>query len=70
MIRAGLRPFDHTTLSMRPGLLVSLQYTLFGRARWMGRGLRLSAWALAPLLWLSDRFVAGDCLHMLAVKAR
>lgn len=69
MVRAGLRPVDHTTLSMRPALLVSLQYALFGRARWMGRGLRLTAWALAPLLWLSDRFVAGDCLHMLAVKA-
>jgi SAM-dependent methyltransferase len=68
LVRAGLRPVDHTTLSMRPALLVSLQYALFGRARWMGRGLRLCAWALAPLLWLLDRFVAGDCLHMLAVK--
>lgn len=70
MARAGLRPFDRTTLSMRPGLLLSLQYALFGRARWMGRGLRLSAWAVAPLLWMSDRFVAGDCLHMLAVRDR
>ncbi len=69
MARAGLRPVERTTLSMRPGLLVSLQYALFGRARWMGRGLRLAAWVLAPLLWLSDRFLAGDCLHMLAVKA-
>jgi 2-polyprenyl-3-methyl-5-hydroxy-6-metoxy-1,4-benzoquinol methylase len=68
MERAGLRPMAHTTVSMRPGLLVSLQYALFGQARWMGRGLRLSAWALAPLLWVLDRFVAGDCLHMVAVK--
>lgn len=68
MVRAGLRPVDHVTVSMRPGLLVSMQYALFGRARWMGRGLRLCAWALAPALWLLDRFVAGDCLHMLAVK--
>jgi 2-polyprenyl-3-methyl-5-hydroxy-6-metoxy-1,4-benzoquinol methylase len=68
MVRAGLRPVAHTTVSMRPGLLVSLQYALFGRARWMGRGLRLSAWAVAPLLWVLDRFVSGDCLHMVAVK--
>ena len=68
MVRAGLRPVAHMTVSMRPSLLVSLQYALFGRARWMGRGLRLSAWALAPLLWVLDRFVAGDCLHMVAVR--
>jgi SAM-dependent methyltransferase len=68
LVRAGLRPVDRTSVSMRPSLLVSLQYALFGRARWMGRGLRLGAWALAPLLLVLDRFVAGDCLHMLAVK--
>jgi len=68
MVRAGLRPVTQTTASMRPALLVSLQYAVFGRARWMGRGLRLAAWTLAPLLWMLDRFVAGDCLHMFAVK--
>jgi SAM-dependent methyltransferase len=68
MVRAGLEPLGHTTASMRPALLVSLQYAVFGRARFTGRGLRLAAWALAPLLWVLDRFVAGDCLHMLAAK--
>jgi 2-polyprenyl-3-methyl-5-hydroxy-6-metoxy-1,4-benzoquinol methylase len=68
LVRAGLRPVERTSVSMRPSLLMSLQYALFGRARWMGRGLRLGAWALAPLLLVLDRFVAGDCLHMLAVK--
>jgi 2-polyprenyl-3-methyl-5-hydroxy-6-metoxy-1,4-benzoquinol methylase len=69
MVRAGLRPVAQSTASMRPGLLVSLQYALFGRARWMGRGLRLAAWALAPLLLVLDRFVAGDCLHVFAAKS-
>jgi hypothetical protein len=32
MVRAGLRPVAQTTASMRPGLLVSLQYAAFGRA--------------------------------------
>lgn len=68
MVRAGLLPVAQRTASMRPALLVSLQYAVFGRARWTGRGLRLSAWALAPLLWVLDRFVAGDCLHMFATK--
>jgi 2-polyprenyl-3-methyl-5-hydroxy-6-metoxy-1,4-benzoquinol methylase len=67
MERAGLRPVARTTASMRPALLLSLQYAAFGRARWTGRGLRLAAWAVAPLLWMLDRFVAGDCLHMFAV---
>jgi 2-polyprenyl-3-methyl-5-hydroxy-6-metoxy-1,4-benzoquinol methylase len=64
---AGLRPVGRTTASMRPGLLVSLQYAAFGRARFTGRGLRLAAWALAPLLWMLDCFAEGDCLHMFAV---
>jgi SAM-dependent methyltransferase len=68
--RAGLRPVGHATASMRPGLLISLQYLAFGRARWTGRGLRLAAWAIAPLLWVLDRFAAGDCLHMFAVRER
>jgi 2-polyprenyl-3-methyl-5-hydroxy-6-metoxy-1,4-benzoquinol methylase len=68
MVRAGLHPVAQSTASMRPALLGSLQYALFGRARWTGRGLRIAAWALAPLLWVLDRFVAGDCLHMLAIK--
>lgn len=68
MARAGLRPVARTTASMRPGLLMSLQYAVFGRARWTGRGSRLAAWALAPLLWVLDRFAEGDCLHVLAVR--
>jgi SAM-dependent methyltransferase len=68
MRRAGLRPVAKTTASMRPALLLSLQYAAFGRARWTGRGLRLAAWAVAPLLWTLDRFTAGDCLHMFAVR--
>jgi 2-polyprenyl-3-methyl-5-hydroxy-6-metoxy-1,4-benzoquinol methylase len=67
MTRAGLHPVEQVFASMRPGLLVSLQYAAFGRARWTGRGLRLAAWALAPLLWVLDRLAAGDCLHMFAV---
>lgn len=68
MARAGLRPVARTTASMRPGLLMSVQYAVFGRARWTGRGARLVAWALAPLLWALDRFAAGDCLHVFAVR--
>jgi 2-polyprenyl-3-methyl-5-hydroxy-6-metoxy-1,4-benzoquinol methylase len=67
--RAQLQPVARTTASMRPALLLSLQYAAFGRARWSGRGLRLAAWAVAPALWALDRFVAGDCLHMFAVRA-
>lgn len=67
MRRAGLRPVAKTTASMRPALLLSLQYAAFGRARWSGRGLRLAAWAVAPLLWVLDRFLDGDCLHIFAV---
>ena len=66
--RAGLRPVARTTVSMRPALLLSLQYAAFGRVRWNGRGLRLAAWAMAPLLWALDRFADGDCLHMFAVR--
>ena len=66
--RAGLRPVARTTASMRPALLLSLQYAAFGEARWNGRGLRLAAWAIAPALWALDRFAAGDCLHMFAVR--
>jgi 2-polyprenyl-3-methyl-5-hydroxy-6-metoxy-1,4-benzoquinol methylase len=65
--RAGLRPVARTTVSMRPALLLSLQYAAFGRVRWNGRGLRLAAWAIAPLLWALDRVADGDCLHMFAV---
>ncbi len=67
MTHAGLRPVEQVYASMRPGLLVSLQYAAFGRVRWNGRGLRVAAWLIAPLLWVLDRFAAGDCLHMFAV---
>ncbi len=66
--RAGLRPVARTTVSMRPALLLSLQYAAFGRPRWNGRGLRLAAWAMAPLMWALDRVADGDCLHMFAVR--
>lgn len=68
LLRARLHPVARTTASMRPALLLSLQYAAFGQARWSGRGLRLAAWAIAPALWALDRCVAGDCLHMFAVR--
>lgn len=68
LARAGLRPVARTTASMRPALLLSLQYAAFGETRWSGRGLRLAAWAIAPLLWMLDRIAPGDCLHMFAVR--
>jgi 2-polyprenyl-3-methyl-5-hydroxy-6-metoxy-1,4-benzoquinol methylase len=68
IVRAGLTPNARTYASMRPSLLLSLQYTAFGRARWSGRGLRLAAWAIAPLLLALDRVSPGDCLHMFAVR--
>jgi 2-polyprenyl-3-methyl-5-hydroxy-6-metoxy-1,4-benzoquinol methylase len=66
MERAGLGPVAQTTASMRPSLLLSLQYAAFGCVRWNGRGLRLAAWAAALPLILLDRVVAGDCLHVFA----
>lgn len=64
----GVRPVATNTASMRPSILMSLQYVIFGRARFTGRGLRLAAWAFAPVLWLIDRVADGDCLHVLAVR--
>lgn len=66
--RAGLEPVAHGTATMRPSPVGSFQYALFGRLRYDGRGFRLLAWALAPLAALSDRFGAGDCLHLTAIK--
>jgi len=63
---AGLRPVEITAASMRPSPLGSFQYATLGRLRFEGRGFRLLAWALAPLLFLSDRLAAGDCLHLVA----
>ncbi|MGN6257813.1 MAG: class I SAM-dependent methyltransferase [Solirubrobacterales bacterium] len=65
---AGLRPVETTTASMRPSPLGSLQYATLGRLRFEGRGFRLLAWALAPLLFLSDRLLEGDCLHLVAER--
>lgn len=65
---AGLRPVETTAASMRPSPLGSLQYATFGNLRYEGRGFRLLAWALAPLLFLSDRFFEGDCLHLVAER--
>jgi len=65
---AGLRPLETTAASMRPSPLGSLQYATVGSLRYEGRGFRLLAWALAPLLFLSDRLFEGDCLHLVAER--
>jgi SAM-dependent methyltransferase len=65
---AGLRPVEISAASMRPSPLGSLQYTTLGRLRFEGRGFRILAWALAPLLFLSDRLFEGDCLHLVAER--
>ncbi len=64
--RAGLETVATGSATMRPSPLGSLQYAGFGRLRFAGRGFRLLAWAITPLLLLSDRVAAGDCLHLLA----
>jgi SAM-dependent methyltransferase len=66
--RAGLQPLEFRTASMRPGLLMSLQYACFGRPVFNGRGLRWAAWATAPALLASDLVAEGDCLHMFATR--
>ena len=66
--RAGLRPISTSTVSMRPSLLASLQYTAFGSMRFGGRRVRLLEWATAPLLLLGDRIGKGDCLHLTAER--
>lgn len=65
---AGLRVVDVGAATMRPSPLGSLQYKAFGNLRYEGRGFRLLAWALAPLLFLSDRVGEGDCLHLTAER--
>jgi SAM-dependent methyltransferase len=66
--RAGLRTVSIGAASMRPSPIGSLQYLAFGRMRYEGRGFRVLAWALSPLLALSDRFGEGDCLHLIAER--
>ena len=53
---------------MRPGLLMSLQYAVFGRPVFNGRGLRWAAWATAPALLAGDLVAEGDCLHLFATR--
>jgi SAM-dependent methyltransferase len=65
---AGLRPVEVSAATMRPSPLGSAQYATLGRLRFEGRGFRLLAWALAPLLFLSDRLFEGDCLHLVAER--
>jgi 2-polyprenyl-3-methyl-5-hydroxy-6-metoxy-1,4-benzoquinol methylase len=65
---ADLRVVEIRTFSMRPSILLSLQYALWGHARITERALRLAAWAVAPLLLLSDLILGGDCLHVFAVR--
>jgi SAM-dependent methyltransferase len=66
--RAGLRTVDVGAASMRPSPLGSIQYATWGDLRHEGRGFRILAWALAPLLFLSDRVGEGDCLHLVAER--
>ncbi len=66
--RAGLRTVAVGAATMRPSPLGSVQYATVGRLRYEGRGFRLLAWALAPLLFLSDRIGEGDCLHLVAER--
>jgi 2-polyprenyl-3-methyl-5-hydroxy-6-metoxy-1,4-benzoquinol methylase len=66
--RAGLRPVAVTTASMRPSLLMSVQYALFGRAVLTGKPMRLITWAFTPLVLVVDRFAAGDCVHVFATR--
>jgi len=65
---ADLKVVDVGAATMRPSPLGSVQYKAFGRLRYDGRGFRLLAWALAPLLFLSDRVGEGDCLHLTAER--
>jgi SAM-dependent methyltransferase len=66
--RTGLRTIAVGAASMRPSPLGSLQYSIFGGMRYEGRGFRILAWALSPLLFLSDRVGEGDCLHLIAER--
>ena len=66
--RSGLRPVAASAASMRPSPLGSIQYALLGGMRYEGRWFRILAWALSPLLLLSDRVGEGDCLHLVATK--
>jgi 2-polyprenyl-3-methyl-5-hydroxy-6-metoxy-1,4-benzoquinol methylase len=67
--RAGLARVAVRTQSMRPSPLASVQYALFGRRLAGGRAMRLAAWAVAPLLLLSDVVASGDCLHVFGVRS-
>lgn len=66
--RVGLHVTGTTTLSMRPSLPMSIQYSLAGRAVVTGRAIRWIAWIVWPLLLLADRVLAGDCLHVYAIR--
>lgn len=66
--RAGLRPLSSSSITMRPSPLGSFQYAAFGSIRFGGRAFRLLAWALAPLVLLSDCIGEGDCLHLIAER--
>lgn len=66
--RAELKPVATSAVTMRPSLLGSLQYRAFGSIRYEGRSFRLLAWALTPLVLLSDLVAEGDCLHLTAER--
>lgn len=66
--RTGLRPVSSSSITMRPSPLGSFQYAAFGSIRFGGRAFRLLAWALTPLVLLSDRIGEGDCLHLISER--
>lgn len=68
MRAAGLRVVECRTSSMRPSILLSLEYAIWGRPRVVGRTFQLAAWAIAPLLLMLDLAGAGDCVHVFAVR--
>ena len=66
--QAGFAPVRTRSNSMMAGLPSSIQYAVLGRRVLTGRGGRLLALALYPLLALSDVVLEGDCLNLVAVK--
>ena len=66
--QAGLEPVRTRSNSMMAGLPSTVQYALLGRRVLTGRGGRLIALAIYPLLALSDLVLEGDCLNLVAVK--
>jgi len=66
--RVGLKPVAVSVSSMRPSLLLSLQYAFFGRQRIGGRPFQLATWVFLPVVALTDVVSEGDCLHLVATR--